>query len=174
MTNPRGHLSKLPRPPGRHAGPQGLCGRFLLGAVAVYTAFVFACKPTPKPAEEIIGHLEQYLGRTVTMTAKVRSGARCKARNETGEWQTYCKDCQVCAGPLVVDSKQSAPGSSPDDWPMILGGSYEGREVRCRGPLNKIACHPLTPGKHYVLRGKIENEHPPKLLLSAFWSDEPK
>jgi len=128
---------------------------------------ITACGP-PKgtPVTEILSDVDFHYGKTITIRTKFVSGARCR-QGEEGEWKTYCKDCQYCKGPMVVDPGEKV-GASPD-WPMILGGTWEYKDIRCKGPLNKVECHPFEIGKTYVVRGKLEKHKPPKLLVSKFW-----
>jgi hypothetical protein len=149
-------------------------------------ALLFAsCKP-PKAleADDVLKHIQDYAGKVVVMRAKFRSGARC--RQEYGEeakeeakktgkdpkWQAYCKDCQYCRGPVVIDSGLDMETQNLDDWPLILGGTWKGKDIRCKGPLNQIECYPFVPGKTYVVQGQIERQRPPKLLVERFWEVE--
>ncbi|MCB9654000.1 MAG: hypothetical protein H6729_07735 [Deltaproteobacteria bacterium] len=133
---------------------------------------VFACgAPKSIEVDEVLSHLEDHLGKQITIRSQFKSGARCRQTGET--WQTYCgSDCQVCRGPLVVDSKLNLPASNLNDWPMILGGTYKGRDIRCKGPLNNVECYPFELGKPYVVRGTLERNHPPRLIVSAWWPVE--
>lgn len=137
-------------------------------ATGLAIALVLAACGPPKgrPAAEVLADLEPHYGKTITIRATLRSGARCHQESE--KWMAYCKDCQSCRGPLVVD----APGvdiEHADDWPMILGGTWEYKDIRCQGPLEKIECHPFTPGQTYVIRGFLERNRPPRLLVEKFW-----
>ena len=131
--------------------------------------FLTACGP-PKgvPVSEILEDIDFHYGKTITIRTQIVSGARCRQDTEGGEWQTYCKDCQYCKGPMVIDPGKKIESAS--DWPMILGGTWEYKDIRCKGPLNAIVCHPFEFGKTYVIRGKLEKHKPPKLLLSKFWT----
>lgn len=127
-----------------------------------------ACGPPQgTPVKEILSDVDFYYGKTITIRSQFVSGARCR-QGDDGEWRTYCKDCQWCKGPMVVDSDGKMEGGS--DWPMIMGGTWEHKDIRCKGPLNKIECHPFKPGKTYVVRGKLEKHKPPKLLVSKIWA----
>jgi hypothetical protein len=116
---------------------------------------------------QLLKELDAHLGKRVVVKAKFRSGARC--RQEDGEWKTYCKDCQYCRGPLVIDTGSAVPEEGMDDWPMVLGGTWEGEDIRCKGPLHQIECKPFELGKTYVIQGRLEAAHPPKLLVQKFW-----
>jgi hypothetical protein len=134
----------------------------------IAVAFLFtACGPPKGVAvSEILKDINFYYGKTITVRTKLVSGARCN-QDEVGVWKTYCKGCQYCKGPMVLD-----PGvkvKSAADWPMILGGTWEYKDIRCKGPLNEVECYPFKFNKTYVIRGKLENSKPPKLLLSKFW-----
>lgn len=144
----------------------------ILIAAAISTLALISCgPPKSQPAEEILKDLEKYAGKRVVLRGKFKSGARCHLTNVT-EWQTYCKDCQYCKGPVVLDTGMDLPEEGLDDWPMILGGTYSGEDIRCKGPLNQVECKPFTPGKEYVVQGKIEAQRPPKLLVEKFWEVE--
>jgi len=138
---------------------------FLLGACGA---------PAGTPAEEVVKNLDAYRGRPVDVRAKLKSGARCR-QGEDGEWKTYCKDCVYCRGPLVVDLGTDTSSTSNElDWPLILGGTYEYEDIRCKGLLNEVKCTPMEDGKTYVIRGIIEFQRPPKLLVEKFWEvDDP-
>lgn len=138
----------------------------LLAALALSAS----CGP-PKAidAADVLANLDAHLGKRVVMRARFRSGARCHL--ESKEWTTYCKDCQYCRGPLVVDTGKEL-SEELDDWPMILGGTWEGQDIRCKGPLGKIECAPFVEGKTYVVQGEVENQRPPKLLVERFWEVE--
>lgn len=123
-----------------------------------------ACRGEPKTAKEIIDHLDEYTGKHVRMIAKFKAGIRCKLDTEDGEWKTYCGDCQVCKGPYVVDLSDE----DGEEWPLVLGGTYDYKDVRCKGELNAVECHPLEVGKTYVVEGLIERTNPPKLYLDDF------
>ena len=129
-----------------------------------------ACGP-PKavPASEVVLDLARFRGKVVDIKTKLKSGARCR-QGEDGEWKTYCKDCVYCRGPVVVDLGGTSTSTAVDDWPMILGGTWEMKDIRCKGPLNEVECYPFTPGKEYVIRGVIEWTRPPKLLVEKFWA----
>lgn len=129
-----------------------------------------ACTPTPKDVDEILAHLNENMGKHVVLKARFRSGARCRIGKDEGEWKTYCKDdCQYCKGPLVVDSRVKGEDVDLDDWPLTLGGTHDGKPIRCEGPLNEVKCFPFEPGKTYVVRGLLEKHHPPRLMVSDFW-----
>ena len=140
-------------------------------ATCVAIALIAGCgAPKGQDPREVVDNIEAYYGRTVTIRAQFKSGARCR-QGDDGEWKTYCKDCQYCRGPLVVD----LPGTSTAaaDWPMILGGTHDYKDIRCKGPLNKVECHPFEPGQTYVVRGVVTRDAPPKLLVSKFWPISP-
>jgi hypothetical protein len=138
--------------------------------LAASAASLGACTPTDAPeAEEILADLPRHLGKRVTFKARFRSGARCRMNDPEAGWKTYCKDCQYCRGPLVVDAALRPGEHGLDDWPMILGGTYEGQDVRCRGPLGAVVCQPLEPGKRYIVRGLLTDQSPPKLMLDEVW-----
>lgn len=143
----------------------------LRAALAALTLAVFgvACTPSAKPVEDILGDLDQYLGEKVVVKTALRSGARCRVGKYENEFKTYCRDCQFCQGPLVVDAPSIDPDTPVDDWPLILGGVHRGEPIRCEGKLNEVECHPFDLSKQYVIRGSIEKTHPPKLLVSEFW-----
>lgn len=116
----------------------------------------------------MLKNITAYAGKRVVLRARFKSGARC--RQEVGkDWQTYCKDCQYCRGPVVVDTGLDLPSSGLDDWPMILGGTWKGKDIRCKGTLQAIECYPFELGKTYVVQGEIEAQRPPKLLVEKFW-----
>ena len=128
------------------------------------------CKPDAKDADVILANLDDYVGQRVVMKASFRAGARCRIGDEDGEWKTFCgskNDCQYCRGPLVVNAGDKE--ADLDDWPMILGGTHEGKPIKCQGPLNEVKCFPFEPGKTYIVRGLIEAHHPPRLMVSDFW-----
>jgi len=139
-------------------------------AVSVVTiAVAAACSPPEGvPAERVLRNIDAYIGRTIDMRAKFRSGARCHL--EAPEWKTYCKDCQYCKGPMVVDLGTTT-STETEDWPMVLGGTYKYQDVRCKGPLNEIECYPFVLGKEYVVRGFIERYRPPRFIVQKFWPE---
>jgi hypothetical protein len=128
-----------------------------------------ACTPASKPADEVVSHLHDYLGEKVVVEVQLRSGARCRVGKYEGEFKTYCRDCQYCRGPLVVDVPGLDPDTAVDDWPLVLGGMHDGQPIKCEGKLGEVECHPFDLDKKYVIRGSIERTHPPKLLVSEFW-----
>jgi len=135
------------------------------------TLLLAACTPQGLDAMEVAANIDQHLGQRLTVRGKFKSGARCRI-GEDGEWKTYCKDCQYCRGPLVLDvgvTKTSTSGEVIEDWPLVLGGVWEGKDIRCKGPLNQIECWPLVPGKTYVVQGFVETHQPPKLIVREFW-----
>lgn len=136
----------------------------LLASVVGGTAV--ACQPAPKSAQEILENVDKHIGKRITITAKLRAGVRCKLDTEDGEWKTYCRDCQTCKGPFVVDLGQKS--NEFEDWPMILGGTWKRKPIRCEGPLNDVECYPFEPGQKYVLEGVLENSNPPKLFVDGF------
>ncbi len=129
-----------------------------------------ACGP-PKAIkmDDLLGNLPAYLGKRIVVKGRFRSGARCKLDEQSG-WVTYCKDCQYCRGPLVAESALTPKKEGLDDWPLILAGTWEGQDLRCKGPLNEVSCGPLEPGKLYVIRGRIERHRPPKLFVDKVWT----
>jgi hypothetical protein len=144
--------------------------RSLLIAVGLSVLAGAGCSPgDPPPVEQILLDLKSHLGKRVTFKARFKSGARCRMDDPEAEWKTYCKDCQYCRGPLVVDTQLDLKKEGLDDWPMVLGGTYEGADVRCKGPLDQVVCHPLQPGKEYVVRGLLTDQSPPKLILEKVW-----
>ena len=67
-----------------------------------------ACGPPQgTPVKEILSDVDFYYGKTITIRSQFVSGARCR-QGDDGEWHTYCKDCQWCKGPMVVDAVRSA------------------------------------------------------------------
>lgn len=120
-----------------------------------------------KTAEEVLSELDVHYGKRLTMRARFRSGARCSAEVD-GEFQTYCKDCQYCRGPIVVETTLSSTTAKLDDWPMVLGGTWEGKPIRCSGPLSNLNCHPFKLGALYEVRGVLERHRPPRLLVEDF------
>lgn len=137
-------------------------------ALALVTAVTACGDPKGTPVEKILEDIDLYYGKTITIRTQFRSGARCRLDSEDGEWKTYCKDCQFCRGPIVV-APEGAVETKVDDWPMILGGVWEFKDIRCTGPLNKVECYPFELGKTYVVRGTVEQSKPPKLFVSRFW-----
>jgi hypothetical protein len=135
--------------------------------LAVLVATVHCGPPKSIEAEEVLKNLEAHAGKRVVVRGKFKSGARCRQENE--QWQTYCKDCQYCRGPVVLDSGANLVEEGLDDWPMILGGTFDNQDIRCKGPLNAVECYPFVEGKTYVIQGKIEAQRPPKLLVEKFW-----
>ncbi len=137
----------------------------LLSATLLATT---ACTRDAIEADEVLANLDQHLGKRLTLKGKFRSGARCKAQNEKGEFPTYCKnnDCQYCKGPVVLDTGLEAKEAGLMDWPMILGGTWKGKDIRCRGMIDNIECWPIKKGKTYVVRGRLENQKPPKLIVA--------
>jgi len=127
-----------------------------------------ACTPAAKSADEVVANLDEYLGEKVVVEVALRSGARCRVGQYEGDFKTYCRDCQYCRGPLVVDVMGSE-GREVDDWPLVLGGTHDGQPIKCEGKLGEVECHPFDLEKRYVIRGSIERTHPPKLLVSEFW-----
>ncbi|MBI2375860.1 MAG: hypothetical protein HYV07_17845 [Deltaproteobacteria bacterium] len=151
----------LPEP-----GPRTFVGPASLVWLAVAAASALAsCGPSPIPAEELVATMDQHIGKRVAILGKWKSGARCR-QGEDGEWKTYCKDCQYCRGPLVLDTTRTSSNSL--DWPLVLAGSWEYQEIRCKGPLNEVKCHPLKEGTTYVVQGLIEAYKPPRLILEKF------
>src|SRR5207245_5016112 len=109
--------------------------RALRASLAVLLLALAACgPPASKPAEEVLKDLGSYGGKIVTIRARFRSGARCR-QGDSGEWRTYCKDCQYCRGPIVL-ATSSTVAEGLDDWPLILGGTWDDKDIRCKGPLN--------------------------------------
>jgi hypothetical protein len=135
------------------------------------TMLLASCGP-PKAveAEEVLKNIQSLAGKRVVIRAKFRSGARCRTEKEPGEgWKTYCENCQYCRGPIVLDTGKPLPEEGSDDWPLILGGTYDGQDIRCKGPLNAVECHPFKEGKTYIVQGQIEAQRPPKLLVEKYW-----
>lgn len=160
----------------------------LVTSALAFALLLSACGPPRSiDAREVLRDLPRHLGKSLVVRARFKSGARCR-QGETGEWKTYCKDCQYCKGPIVLDEGTgvgtNAKGSTGavtdtgttsehlDDWPLILGGTWEGKDIRCKGPLNEIECYPFVPGHMYVVQGLLENQRPPKLLVERFWKME--
>ncbi len=146
---------------------------FIFGAACLALS---ACKPgNAVPAEEVVRNLDKHVGKRVLMRGKFKSGARCRLETPDGEWKTYCKNCQFCRGPLVVDTGVDLADEGIADWPLVLGGTakHKGKvvDIRCKGPLNKIECAPFELGKTYIVRGRIEKNKPPKLMVSEYWED---
>ncbi len=140
-----------------------LMGASLLGLIA-------CGPPSSIPAKTVLKNLDSHLGQRLVIKTKLKSGARCKIVTEGG-WKTYCgNDCQYCKGPMVIDSGVDLKEEGLNDWPMILGGTWKGKDIRCKGPLNKIECYPFELGKTYVIQGRVEKHHPPKLLVRKFWA----
>lgn len=140
--------------------------RSCIAAAALLAAA--ACTPSAVEVDDVLQDLEAHVGKKVVVRTRLRSGARCRVGD--GEFKTYCKDCQFCKGPLVVDTGAELP-ETVADWPLILGGTHDGQPIRCEGPLNEVECHPFELGKTYVIRGSIEATQPPKLLVSDFWTE---
>lgn len=144
-----------------------------VAVVSLFTASLLASCGPPKSvqADEVVKNLQKYAGKRVAIKTKLKSGARC--RQEVGQkWQTYCTDCQYCRGPVVVDvGGFDLKDEGIDDWPMILGGTHDGQDIRCKGPLNQVECFPFKEGITYIVEGKIEAQRPPKLLVERFWVD---
>lgn len=146
----------------------------------VFMALMIAACGPPKAqdADVIMKNIHEYAGKRVVIRAKFRSGARCGQPRELGEkWKTFCgsdKDCAYCRGPVVLDTGGALNLSEEglDDWPMILGGTYDGQDIRCKGPLNEVECFPFKVGKTYIVQGQIEAQRPPKLLVENFWDVE--
>jgi len=130
------------------------------GAVATCLAMIAlcGCSDPPVPAEKLVEEPERYYGKKIQIRGKFRSGARCRIE---GESTTYCKDCQFCRGPLVLDARIEGA----DDWPLILGGTWQFKDIRCVGPLNAIECWPIQPGKLYELTGFLERHKPLRFLV---------
>ncbi len=143
----------------------------LLALGTFMLALLASCGP-PKglEASEVLKDIPKYAGKRVAIRTKLKSGARC--RQQSKDWQTYCTDCQYCRGPVVVDVGIDLPAEGLDDWPMILGGTYDGQDIRCKGPLNQVECFPFKEGITYIVEGKIEAQRPPKLLVERFWTVE--
>lgn len=127
------------------------------------------CTPQAKPIEVVLSDLDHYLGEKVVVETALRSGARCRVGETPEDFKTYCRDCQYCRGPLVVDAPGLDPQADVDDWPLVLGGMHRGQPIKCQGKLGEVECHPFDLDKRYVIRGSIERTQPPKLLVSEFW-----
>ncbi len=139
-----------------------------LGLCAVLMA---ACSPTVRPVDEVVANLDDFLGEKVVVRTRLKSGARCRVGEEAGDFKAYCRDCQYCRGPVVVDVPGLEPSSAVDDWPLIISGTHRGSSIKCQGKLNEVTCEPFDLSKTYVIRGSIEKTRPPKLLVSDFWVD---
>lgn len=138
--------------------------------ISSLVVFASACTADPKPVDEVLENFDKFAGQRILLKTKLRSGARCRIGDEEGQWKTYCKgDCQYCTGPLVVDSTVKPASAGLDDWPLILGGIYDGQPIKCKGPLNEVKCGPFDLSKTYVIRGLIEKHHPPRLMVTDFW-----
>lgn len=141
---------------------------FFILAISLTTA----CTSEALKADEVLANLPHHVGKRVTIQTRFRSGARCRI-GDKGEWKTYCKgNCQYCRGPLVVDALMPQENGALADWPMILGGTWKGRDIRCKGPLNEVKCYPFELGKMYVVRGILENQSPPKLIVNDWWEPQ--
>lgn len=125
--------------------------------------------PSSLPVAEVLQHAERYYGKEITVRARFRPGVSC--RLSSNMWQTYCGDCQYCEGPLVADVPQADLPKGADARPLVLRGRWKKQDIRCEGPLNHVRCHPATPGP-YVIRGVLENRHPPRLLVNFIWPVE--
>jgi len=128
-----------------------------------------ACTPAAKPVEVVLDDLNAYLGEKVVVETRLKSGARCRVGKTVADFKTYCRDCQFCKGPLVVDAPGVDDEAPVEDWPLILGGTHDGQPIRCEGRLGEVECHPFDLDEAYVIRGSIERTQPPKLLVSEFW-----
>lgn len=138
-------------------------------ALVLFLALPAGCAPPDAiDAAELLRTLPQHLGKRVTIKARFKAGARCRMNDPEAEWKTYCKDCQYCRGPLVLDTGAELE-EGLDDWPLILGGTWKHQDIRCKGPLNKVECYPFEEGKTYIVQGYLENQKPPKLLVRDFW-----
>ena len=144
----------------------------MLAAAAVAMIAATGCTRSPIDAQTLLSELEAHVGRRVVVRASFRSGARCRLETPDGEWKTYCGDCQFCRGPVVLDAPSLPEDLETDDWPLILGGTWRGRDIRCTGKLNDVTCYPFEVGKRYVVRGMIEDQRPRKLLVSGFREDD--
>jgi hypothetical protein len=141
--------------------------------VALMLSSIAACgPPKAKDADEVLAHVSDYAGKLVTIKGRFRSGARCKLEKPDGKFMAYCKECQFCRGPVVFDTNLKLPDEGLDDWPLILGGTWKGKDIRCVGPLNQIECYPFTLGKTYIVQGQIEHQRPYKLLVERFWETD--
>jgi hypothetical protein len=140
----------------------------LTGGLALLLALASCGPPDAVPVEQVLAHFDQFARKRVALKTKLRSGARCR-QGEEGEWRTYCKDCVYCRGPLVIDAG-TVTSTDTLDWPMILGGTWEYEDIRCKGPLNNVTCYPFELGKSYVIQGVLEDQRPPKLLVEKFWA----
>ncbi len=120
------------------------------------------CAEGPLDAAKLVSELDSHLGKKVTVKAKLRTGIRCRLDTEDGRFMTYCRDCQVCKGPFVLD----VPGV--EGWPVVLAGVWEGQAIQCRGKLNQVKCHPFEPGATYVIEGLLSRSNPPKLHVDDF------
>ena len=135
------------------------------------TGLLAGCSSEPIDAETLLANLEDHVGKRVVVRAQFRSGARCRLETPDGEWKAYCKDCQYCRGPVVLHSPSMPEDADIDDWPLILGGTWKTRDIRCKGRLNEVECYPFEAGKTYIVRGTIENQRPRKLIVSDLWEE---
>ena len=135
---------------------------------AILLAISSSCTPDAIEADEVLANIDKHIGKRLTLKGKFRSGARCRVQNDKGEFPTYCKnnDCQYCKGPVVLDTGLNTAQSGLLDWPIVLGGTWKGKDIRCRGPIDNIECWPTKPGKTYIVRGRLENQKPPKLIVA--------
>lgn len=127
------------------------------------------CNEEPKEAADIVDQIDRYIGKRITMKAKFRPGIRCRLDiGDEEKWVTYCRDCQVCKGPFVVD----LDGADAEAWPMVLGGTWDMKDIRCKGPLNDVECYPFEIGKTYIVEGVLERSTPPKLFVDGWRAAE--
>ena len=145
----------------------------VLATVALATVGLTGCTEEPLDAEQLLAELDQHVGKRVVVRASFRSGARCRLETPDGDWKTYCRGCQYCRGPVVLASPSLPKDVQVDDWPLILGGTWRGRDIRCTGKLNEVECYPFELGPRYIVRGRIEDQRPRKLLVSDFRLDPP-
>ena len=134
--------------------------------LASFLQFV-GCRAEALSPVEVLANPELYFGKHIRIQARLRAGLRCRLETEDKKWRTYCRDCQICRGPFVVDLPEKDRSAYPD-WPMVLGGTYNQRDIRCKGPLNKVECYPFEPGHTYILEGLFIRTQPPKLFIDNF------
>lgn len=175
MTKTSKPVAGQPRPPKRSPSarnarrtlrPFGRSGIALLTFALTGMGAALGCQTDAPDAQQVIAELDEHIGRRVTIKARFRPGIRCRLDTEDGQWKTYCRDCQVCRGPYVVDLGKKSEDAS--DWPMVLAGTWKMRDIRCSGPLNDIECYPFEIGKTYVVEGLLERSSPPKLYVDDF------
>ncbi|MBX2813813.1 MAG: hypothetical protein KTR25_18490 [Myxococcales bacterium] len=143
--------------------------QILMLGIAFFT--LSGCEQTPLSPEQLMLNLSQYYGKTVSVQAKLSSRLRCRLETATGEWMTYCGECQICRGPWVImaDANTRVDETSTESNPyMLISGSWKGRPAQCEGPLNRIKCYPFEEGQTYVINGLLERATPPRLYIKGF------